>query len=256
MKKLVAFGVCTVALAALSGAAQAQTIYDELGAGFVAFIDNNYDEGFASNFAINNAYLDGSVTVDQVNIGSGTTSLSTTALTATSEQTWDTLGTLRTQQLGSSSDTLTEVSTAQTITEVNLGAISTQVIGALNDGEIRIGQQGQSGSESFTESASLTDVVWAEGVASEAAYTENTGYADYSADFYASGSGDFSVDGSFAQSSYGPPADYFAANFAYNNVASLDGSISVTGNGMSAETMATTVAGAVNSGIIESGLAN
>lgn len=52
MKKLVAFGVCTVALAALSGAAQAQTIYQELGAGFVTFIDNNYDEGFASNFEL------------------------------------------------------------------------------------------------------------------------------------------------------------------------------------------------------------
>lgn len=253
MKNLLSLTVCAAALAVATGGAQAADAANAFGQRFIDLIDTEFQDGVASNWAINNSTLDGSVTIDQINIATSTTSSFDDTVTEQIERTFRSDGSLATRQDTTTTVDQSTTTSGQVIAKVNLGEISTAVVGAINDGEIRIGQRGNASSESFSESLVLTDVVWAEGVASEAAYTENTGYADYSADFYAEGSGTFSGAASGATSAYGPANDYFTMNFAYND-SFLDGSVNMTGNGMSAETVATSVAGAVNTGIIENGI--
>ena len=246
MKRLLTFGASALALSlAATGAAQAQsTIAAEIGPNLIDLIDDEFQAGVGLNMALNTARIDGSVTVLQENFA---TDLSVEASAAGELE----IG----LPTGIAGAVAVEVSLGEEITEVNLGEIATLAVGAINDGTVKFGRAGSSSEGSFAVGVSGNDIEVGDDITSSAASTSNTAAAYYDADFYASiGGFDASLSESFKEAAYGPAQDFFAMNVAFNNTDLIDGSVDIVGNGMSATGIGTTVAGAINTGVIESGL--
>ena len=244
MKKLLTFGASALALSlAMTGTAQAQsTIAAEIGPNLINLIDDEFAAGIGLNMALNTARIDGSVTVEQDNreldfLGEGSFAF------GNDDGPFNIGG------------AAVQVDFDEEVNNVNIGEVSTLAVGAINDGTVKFGQAGSSSASGFQASLSAGDVEVGDDIVSSAASTSNTAAAYYEADFYASvGSFSGSIAESATEASYGPAQDFFAMNVAFNNTDIINGSINVTGNGISAETMGTTVAGAINTGVIESGL--
>jgi hypothetical protein len=148
------------------------------------------------------------------------------------------------EQFATATDTLDEFSETgnsnafdrsefQDITVINqtLGAVKTTAVGAINDGTIKTTSE----SANFDLEGSFTD----SGSSSAASNTTSSAMAEYTGL-------ELAVDYSYE----GVP-DITGTNFAFNN-APIDGSVDLTGLG--ANGVATTVAGAINTGVIEVGI--
>jgi len=225
MKKLL---VATSAVALLTagaiGTASAASISDQLGAGLIDIADDA--SGNFQNLSLNVANIDGSVNV-----------------TAAVETT--------TTYFSGGSAQITE----STAGLGNLGDVATTAVGALNDGAVTLGQAGSDTSNSGSFSVDLSDVEYVEGVEDAASNIGDTSAASYAADYYVSvGSGSLSGEMVSSESFYGPMDGTLALNVAYNNNDIVNGSVNITGAGVSATGISTTVAGSINTGAITSGL--
>lgn len=169
---------------------------DTLGGAFTDLL-GQYEDGSLSNFAVNNAGIDGSVVAKAAQ----------TALeTDTTETTVEILG-----------QGFTNTDTDQTVIDVkqNVGNVKTTAVGAMNDGTIK----------STSESASLEVELEIEGQASAATSTNKSASAMAES---------LDIEGSLEYEYSGVP-DIVATNFAFNSAA-VNGSVNLDGLGASSIT--------------------